>query len=538
MSHGGRVIPRTARLQLRLQLRRRVWQRVWRRVWLLPLALLAACGSALPLPPGGSWPASTHRLAPDDAPLARLPALQGVPAGRSGFRPLLLSSVALDTRLALIDQARTGLDLQTYLLGDDSIGHEILRALRDAAGRGVRVRLLIDDLYTAGLTDLLLGLAAHANVEVRLYNPFPQGRDSTWLRLTSLLGDFDRLNRRMHNKLLIADGHGAIVGGRNLADAYFMRSDEANFLDFDLLAVGAVAPTLAGHFDDFWNSRFAVPLQALADNRLDAAQRRASFDRLSGSPADAAQRPPLPAPVREAMQALGSTPLVVADADVFFDSPDKTGGQRRSGNLLPVAGLLDQARERVVIVSPYFLPNATGLARMRAAQARGVAVQVITNSLLDSDEPLVSLAYGQRRQALLGAGVRLFEVSSERLRHQDTMRRALGSSIGRLHAKLGFIDDRILLVGSMNLDPRSATTNTELGLGIDSPALVRLVLGQFQPTDGHSTYEVRLAADGQGLHWVALDAQGVEQFSLEPAPPWWQRLKLWLLSRLIPDDLL
>ena len=196
-----------------------------------------------------------------------------------------------------------------------------------ACGCGVRVRLLIDDLYTAGLTDLLLGLAAHPQVELRLYNPFPQGRDSTWLRLGSLPGDFDQLNRRMHNKLLIAVGHAAVVGGRNLADAYFMRSDEANFLDFDLLAVGAVAPVLAAHFDDFWNSRFAVPLQALAENGLDAAQRRASFDRLSGSSGDAAQRPHLPAPVRVAMQALGSLPLVVADADDFFDSPDKTGGQ-------------------------------------------------------------------------------------------------------------------------------------------------------------------------------------------------------------------
>ena len=180
------------------------------------------------------------------------------------------------------------------------------------------------------------------------------------------------------------------------------------------------------------------------------------------------------------MQALGSVPLVVADAEIFRHSPNQTGGQQRSGNLLPVAGLLDQARERVVIVSPYFLPNATDLARMRAAQARGVAVQVNTNSLLDSDEPLASRAHGRRRQALLAAGVRLFEISSERLRHAQTMRRALGSSVGRLHAKLSFIDDRLLPVGSMNLDPRSAATNTELVLTIDSPALVRLVLGARQ----------------------------------------------------------
>ena len=389
--------------------------------------------------------------------------------------------------------------MQTYLLGDDSIGHQILRALRDAAQRGVRVRLLVDDLYTAGTTDLLLGLAAHPGIELRIYNPFPHGRDSTWLRLSNLLGGFDRLNRRMHNKLLIADGRAAIVGGRNLADAYFMRDAGANFLDFDLLCVGAVAPELAGHFDAFWNSRFAVPLAALASSPLDAGQRRASFDRLTSTPAQAAPlgtestgsaraRPlpqsPLPAGIRAALQALADLPLVVADAQVFFDSPEKTAGIQRQGKRLPVAELLDQAHERVMIVSPYFLPSSAGLARMRSAQARGVSVQVITNSLLDSDEPLVSLAYGQRRQALPAIGVRLFEVSSERLRLQDTMRRALGDSVGRLHAKLGFIDDRVLLVGSMNLDPRSATTNTELALAIDSPALVRLVLGSSSRPTG------------------------------------------------------
>ena len=532
------------------------------RLWLLLAAALGLGGCATPLPPAGAWPASTHRLAPVDAPLSQLAAEPALPPGRSGFRPLLLSSVAMDTRLALIEQAVTGLDLQTYLLGDDATGRQVLRALRDAARRGVRVRLLVDDLYTSGMTDLLLGLAAHPGVELRVYNPFLRGRDSQWLRLANLLGDFDRLNRRMHNKLLIADGRAAIVGGRNLADAYFMRDAEANFLDFDLLCVGAVAPQLAGHFDTFWNSRFAVPLSALADDGLTPPQRRASFDRLIGDGADGADtrkdasegrsagpdaapagrpgagnRVPPPA-VRAALQALGELPLVVADAEVFFDSPDKTAGQLPAGKRLPVADLLDSARERVVIVSPYFLPSETGLARMRAAQARGVSVQVITNSLRDSDEPLVSLAYGQRRQGLLAAGVRLFELSSERLRRLDPMRQALGDSVGRLHAKLGFVDDEVLLVGSMNLDPRSASTNTELGLAIRSPALVRLVLGQFQPTDSRSSYEVRLDDDGQSLVWLAADEDGIERRTPEPVPPWWQRLKLWLLSRLIPDDLL
>jgi len=497
-------------------------------------AVLAGCASLPATPPP---PPSHLRVAPADAPLARLAADQGVPEGRTGFRPLLLSASALQARLALIDQARVGVDVQTYLLGDDHTGHQLMRALRDAAARGVRVRLLLDDLYTTGHTDLLLGLAAFPNVELRLYNPFPAGRDSALLRLGSFLSDFSRLNRRMHNKLFIADGRAAIVGGRNLADAYFMRSDEGNFIDFDLLCMGAVAAELGGHFDTFWNSAFAVPVQALADNRLDAASRRASFDvltqpgagrdRLAGAVAVASSAAPADTP-----------PLIVADAQVFFDSPDKTAGRQRAGDLLPMVGLLNQARERVVIVSPYFLPSSAGLQRMRLARERGVVVQVVTNSLVDSDEPLVSVAYGHRRMALLQAGVRLFELSSRQLQRQEPVRQALGGTVGRLHAKLGFIDDRLLLVGSMNLDPRSASTNTELALAIDSPALTRAVLAQLQPDQNRGTYEVQLAADGQSLVWVAGGEEADAPLTEEPAPPWWQRLQLWLLSLLVPDDLL
>ena len=494
-------------------------------------------------------PPSSFRIAPDDTPLGGLAAANQVPAGRSGFRPLLVSGIALQTRLNLINSARVGVDLQTYHLGNDPTGHQILRALRDAAGRGVRVRLLIDDFYTTGMTDLLLGLAAEPLVEVRLYNPFPAGRDSTALRLASLLADFSQLNRRMHNKLLVADGRAAIVGGRNLTDAYFMRSSEGNYLDFDLLAVGQIAADLGPAFDPYWNSRFAVPLQALADNGLDTAQRRASFERLT-APATTAAGPGLPAGTRAASAALAALPLVVADAKVYVDNPEKTGGGVGSpggGPALPVAQLVNDAQERLIVVSPYFLPSAIGMKLLGQARARGVTVQVLTNSLVDSDEPLVSLAYGDLRPALLKSGIQLFELSSERMKRESVFRQSLGGSVGRLHAKLGFIDDHLMLVGSMNIDPRSAATNTELSMVIDSADLVRVVLGQFQPTASGVVFEVQMAADGQSLQWVGRgDIAGVSgtganaelRLDAEPTPPWWQRLRLWLLSRLVPTDLL
>lgn len=502
---------------------------------------LAGCGSAPLRPPG---PATSFLVAPADTPLGGLAQAHQVPQGRSGFRPMLISTIALQARLSLIEDARVGIDLQTYHLADDATGQQILRALRDAAVRGVRVRLLIDDFHSTGTTDLLLGLAAQPNVEVRMYNPFAAGRDSSLVRIGQLLGDFSQLNRRMHNKLFIADGRAAVVGGRNLADPYFMRSDHGNYLDFDLLCVGQVVADLGVSFDRYWNSRFAVPLTTLADKSLSAAQRQASFEQLSRT-APVARAGSAAAATAAAVRALASLPLVVADAKVYFDDPEKTGGAPGSpggGPPLPVGRLVNAAQERLLVVSPYFLPSDVGIRLLANARQRGVTVQVLTNSLVDSDEPLVSLAYGNKRKTLLKAGVQLFELSSQRLKQEEVLRQMLGESTGRLHAKLGIIDDHLLLVGSMNIDPRSAATNTELALVVDSADLVRLILGQFQPTESGAVFEVKLADDGQSLKWVGhgtvtRDGSGAAlQLDAEPTPPWWQQLQLWLLSALVPDE--
>ena len=196
-------------------------------------------------------PVSMARTAPADTPLATLARNAGIAAGQSGAYPLPQASFALDARLALIANARDSFDLQYDVIADDDIGHLILR---DAARRGVRVRLLLDDLHTTGMDRLLLGLAAEPNVEVRLFNPFVSGRESTVARALGLLVDLRRLNHRMHNRLFIADGAVAIVGGRNLANEYFRRGTEGNFIDFDLLVAGAVLAPLNDGFDTYWNS--------------------------------------------------------------------------------------------------------------------------------------------------------------------------------------------------------------------------------------------------------------------------------------------
>ena len=501
------------------------------------LALVAGCATA---PTRNAAPQSRWQLADSDTPLGRLPALHQLADGRSAFRPLLQPLNALQTRLAVIQQARVAIDMQTYQLADDTTGRELLRALADAGDRGVRVRLLIDDFHALGLDQLLLGLVAHPGVEVRMYNPFTSGRDSLLPRLLSLVGDFSQLNRRMHNKLLVADGRVAIVGGRNLTDAYYMRSGEANFLDIELLGIGQVATALGPAFDHYWNSSYAVPVQALGSSPLDGPQRRAAFDART-YPDRRLQTGPWLAGVAAAITQLADLPLAVADAKVYFDNTAKTGGGLGSpggGPPLPIGRLVREAREQLVVVSPYFLPSGVGLKLLRDARQRGVDVQVLTNSLVDTDEPLVSLAYGPQRQDFLRAGLRLFEMSSEAFKREQGVRAQLGSSVARLHAKLGLIDRQLLLIGSLNIDPRSAHTNTELALVIASADLVSAVGQQFQPTLVRLAHEVRLAADDQTLVWVAVDESGAEQLGTEPSLPAWRLLLLWLMARFVPDDLL
>lgn len=525
-----------------------------------PLALLAAVllmgGCASLPPPDTARPASHSIAAPADAPLPTLVRELAIPERLSALRPMPLPQDALNARLAMIAQARSSIDLQTYHLADDGTGRLILRALRDAAARGVRVRVLLDDFYTAGMDDLLLGLAAHPNVELRLFNPWAGTRGWPLGRLLQLAGDFPRLNHRMHNKLLVADGAFAIAGGRNLADEYFLRSAHGNFIDFDLLAAGAVVGQLAAHFDSYWNSERVWPIQALARSRLDADELRAYFD-LATAPAtvpDAA--PPLPptststadpltpAALRPArpVPERGHLGFFIARAGAHADPPVKRRGAPNApgGDTVAaqVLGMLDLAKSEVLMVSPYFVPGRIGMDGIQRLRQRGVSVGLVTNATGSSDEPIVSLGYERHRIEMLRLGVRLYEVSSAQLKRDETLRTILGSSTGRLHAKMGFIDRRLFLAGSLNLDARSALINTELGVRVDSPEMVKALLDFYRLESSTGVYELKLQEDGRGIRWVGLrDGRAVSE-DTEPEYGAWLRFKLWLWSWVISEELL
>jgi putative cardiolipin synthase len=511
---------------------------------ILLVVLLGACASPLHRI---ERPVSHAVVASDETALGalarRVHTAQPRPQA-SGFRTLPQAPFALDARVELMRRAERSLDVQYYLIAQDQVGHLLLRELALAAARGVRVRLLVDDYYTLGQDADLLALAAQPRAEVRLFNPFTAGRDAALGRMLQMAGDFRRLNHRMHNKLLVADGAMAIFGGRNMADEYFQRHAEANFLDFDLLAVGPVVDELGALFDRYWNSVHVLPVQALVRSSNGGANGERPQSRATHAspavvlpPADLYGDPPLAGDLDR-----GLPRLIWALADAHADTPDKVAFERRDGEFDTTVTYrtiesMRGAHSECVLVSPYFIPGVRGLGLLRAAQQKGVTVRVVTNSLAATDEPLVAAAYGRYRIPLLQAGVELVELSPAQLRADSRVRTHLGESKSGLHAKLAVIDRQTVWIGSMNLDPRSAWTNTELGVRIDSTELAERILALPSLTAGRGAYRLRIGDDGRSLQWLAVGDDAVP-LAIEPESGLWQRLKVKLLSLFVAEDLL
>lgn len=514
--------------------------------WGLALALALALGGCGTLPAGVERPVTTSLPAvPDQSPLARLAEAELPPGAQSGFRLLPLGAYALDARLALIGRATRTLDLQVYIMENDESGRAVFAALRDAALRGVRVRLLLDDLNSAGAEPLLQALVDVPNLEIRLFNPFCCARQSLPGRIATSLGDLPRLDHRMHNKLMIADGALAIVGGRNISDEYFGRGRVANFIDLDAVAAGRVVPQLGVLFDRYWNSEESFPAKALVRPPSPLADGAATLAQLlpaSASRIDLA----LPAadllgrePVGKELAA-NRLSLVPGLAYGVADQPSKRlqiGDELESNSLM--TGAVSQmlgARDEIVVSSPYLVPGTRGMAVLHSLQRKGVDMTLVTNSLWANDSALVYIGYARYRLPILRAGVKLYEVSAQ---PSDSASRPFfsGSSRGRLHAKLVVIDRQVVLLGSLNLDPRSARRNTELGVAVDSPALAQEALRLLEAMKNEA-YSVRLDTEGSMLSWVQPNDEEDQGVDVEPGTSPLNALQRMLLQPLVPEDLL
>jgi putative cardiolipin synthase len=458
-----------------------------------------------------------------------------------------LGFYSLDARIQLARKARYSLDVQYYLISDDRTGRLLMRNLRDAALRGVRVRLLVDDLYTVGGDPMFRGLAAFPNVEIRLFNPFCCARQSIASKYVASIADFRRLNHRMHNKLFIADGAVAVMGGRNIADEYFTRSATANFVDMDVFMVGPVVRQLAGIFDVYWNSPQVYPVEAILGALADHEAARRDFDHLvdDGEQMMSVVVPPFDilgyGPISDDLDA-GRLGLVWGTAVAFADQPAKvmatSAEMARSMSVqMSIMDRLMTSKSEVVISSPYFIPGPMGVQAFGDLRKRNVKVAILTNSLAASDEPLVHTGYARYRVGLLRTGVDLYELSPTRIQHNERLMLP-GASLGRLHAKTAVVDKSTVYIGSMNLDPRSESTNTELGILAECPELAMEVIRVINISKLQSSYRLRFAHDGQNLEWIATDDQGDVVLSQEPEVTPLMRLQNMLFAPFVPEQLL
>ncbi|MFZ4285153.1 phospholipase D-like domain-containing protein [Variovorax sp. HJSM1_2] len=511
---------------------------------LLCLQTLSGCAS---LPPPPSLRPSHAIAEVAQSPLAQL-AARSLPADGSvsGFRLMPEAATALNARLKLAAEAKHSIDAQYYILEDDPVGLLFLASLRAAAQRGVRVRLLVDDLYAGSKYPLYAALAAEPKLEIRLFNPLPAQGESLVSRLLLSLWELRRINHRMHNKLFVVDNSWAVLGGRNIAAEYFMQNAMANFIDIDLLACGQVVGELSSSFDRYWNSPDARPIASLTGTEP-AGRMATNTGWLDQSLAAA-----LPAPEAErAVDLLGESPvatqmetgraaLIGGTARVLVDPPEKIrqadpDARFASSVTQQTLQALGMAQQQVILISPYFVPGERGLQLIRDNAARGVKTIVFTNSLEATDETLVYAGYARYRWRLLRAGVRLYELGA-RLSGRNHELGDFKQSLGRLHAKVAIIDDRQLFLGSMNLDSRSARLNTEVGLIIESQALARTI-ARLSSVRLAGAYEVRVAAGDNGLEWVSRAADQSEAVRLdEPGADWLLSLKNWFLSQLISEE--
>jgi len=503
-------------------------------LWIGAFAAVLALGSLAALWSYGRFArralgAPSQAIAPgDDAPLDRmLTPYEAAHPGCSGAMFVFDACEAFAIRQSSAALAQRSLDLLYYIWEDDMTGRLLAHSLLEAADRGVRVRMLLDDVNVLGRDPIYLALDRHPDIEVRLFNPI-RTRDKPFQRGLELLLNLVRYNRRMHGKIWIADGRVALTGGRNVGDVYFGAATgrKRNVNDIDILLAGPAVSDIAAAFDGFWNADVALPISALWHKRKISLERlrlrlrhefrsegvRAYLDRVASGRLGRSDAVPL----EELCWSNG--------INLVADPPEKALGTERA-QWLPEAVMpaIEAAQSRVRIMTPYLVPGGQGLRTLVALATRGVTVEIVTNALAVADHVVVHGAYRWYRKAMVAAGVRLHEFSARR----DSARWAMRPR-EMLHGKAMIIDGQLGFVGSFNFDLRSAFLNTEIGIVFDDPAL----LGQLNERFDHAILPdqaFELALDGKLVAW---SRGGENPVHLEPDSTFSRRLLSFAVGHL------
>jgi putative cardiolipin synthase len=476
-----------------------------------------------PEPSYASVPADSGVLA---AIAGRIDAASG--AEYSGFHLLDGSHESLTWRLALIDSAVSSLDIMVYLWYPDASGKLILERAVLAARRGVRVRLVVDDLMTIGQEQLHADLARQPNIEVRLFNPWKK-RDLL-SRGGEMVAEMERLNTRMHDKLLIADGRAAIVGGRNIGDHYFGLNKNYNFHDLDVLAVGEMARQSNDMFDHFWNSEWVASARSLT-TKPDPERAAAAWVKLQKENRKAKELASFPVEPKDWTQEFAELePLLHAGTgDLVYDELSAEGvTQSMIGRMFAI---FDRAEQELLITNAYIIPGERGIEFLRTLNTRGVDVRILTNSLASHDVPAVNSHYEPWRGDIVGTGTKLYELRADAEIQSIVDVPPVAAKFVGLHTKASVSDGRLVFIGSMNLDPRSGAINTEMGAVINSPGLGgelrELMLRDMRP---ENAWQVTIGDNGK-LQWQNSD----ETVTRQPTRGFMQHV-MNLIFKVVPKE--
>ena len=488
-------------------------------------------------------------MAPADTPIGRAWSHAGRPSEEaSGFRMISVGIEGLLLRVELIDSAQSSLDLQYYIFHCDDTGRVIQNALLRAADRGVHVRILTDDGETVRGDEKLMLLAAHPNIEIRVFHAFEYRGHNVLLRGLDFLLHKSRLDYRMHNKLLVADHALALTGGRNIGDQYFQIDPQSQFGDDDVLAVGPIVRRLQTEFSQFWHSGEATAAGDLEPGKLTPAalqgyrsELHAAYRHANSFTADFDKRISTGEPLRSLLT--DDAALTWAPATLVYDSPHKKRVREHDdrGPLIyvPVAERIAATRGELLVITPYFVPIPDEERLLEQQRERDVTIRILTNSLPAAPDIVAQAGYMRHRRRLLQDGVNLYEIRADlgTTAGSGESRRLTRYGTYGLHAKLFVFDRKSVFVGSMNLDQRSARINTEMGLIIDSGALAGEVAQRFHKlTLPQNAYEVLLAAGPRThLSWRTREHDEDIVLRQEPARSAGQRIEAWLLT-LLPLD--
>ena len=452
---------------------------------------------------------------------------------RNGFYPLINGLDALGGRLALMERAERSIDAQYFLMKPDSAGLLFAATMMAAADRGVRVRFLLDDVFTTVDDRELMVLNEHPNIELRLFNPIArQG-----LYVFNYLGNFSVANRRMHNKTFTVDNQAAIIGGRNIAEEYFELQKEEEFIDFDMFMAGPIVKDISASFDAYWNHELAVPLDAFYDKPA-ADELNEARDRIEQAMRQSGEDIYTQAINTELLRGFYDGRLMPysADARTIIDDPQKLLEEISEDQQIvatEMAAALGRAQEEIIIFTPYFIPGDDGVEFLEGILEKGVRVVLVTNSLATNNHTAVHSAYASYRKSVLLAGVELWEARADAA--EVTLEDGTTESEQlTMHTKGIMIDRRYTFVGSLNIDPRSIDLNTEMGVMIDSESLAGALADDFQQRIPEMAYRLELDEKNHITWHAIIDGQQIVE-TREPLTTGWQRFMAWFL-KIAPEQ--